>query len=340
MEKLPNGLVTIVNLPGTGSLLSRSWTAYREHFAPLMYFSLLMALGALINTSLISFVNYLFRNAGDGSLVFAHVIVAVLNLVAGFYFSFIFAGMILFCKKIIDGKSTTVMKSLEEGREHAKSVFWAGLLLAFLFYGSLFTGFLFVIFFVWYYFALYIVIIEKERGMMAFAKSRYLTHGMFLKTFGRYLSLTAILFALYFVAYLFLGIPGLGAWLFMPLAVAITILSFPFFTLYEYLRYEDIAIVQRNVPFAFYRGEKVAITAWALFGFLFFSLAWSYGVMSQNAQTKFLAAVAQIAGEFVLPYAEEVQKNLDSASEKFDMLYFELPQKKQNETLPFSPTRE
>ena len=52
MEKLPNGVVTIVNLPGSGSLISRSWKIYTHHFGPLMAFALLMALGTVVNGDL------------------------------------------------------------------------------------------------------------------------------------------------------------------------------------------------------------------------------------------------------------------------------------------------
>lgn len=320
MDKLPNGIVTLVNLPGSWSLLKRSWCLYKEHFAPLLYFSLLMWLGILINWSLAAFLTFIVKDSGDAARVVIELGITAVNLIAGFYFSFIFAGMIIYARRVLEGHHITVMSALEHAKGHAQSVFWIGLLLSFLLYGSLFTGILFVLFFTWYYFALYVAIVEKERGFIAIAKSRYLVHGMFMKVFGRYLTLLAVLFASYVIPYLLLGFIGFNPWVFIILLVAITIFTFPFFVIYEYLRYEDIVQVQRNVPFVYYPGEKVTVIAWTVFGFIFFFAAWSFSLLPIATQDAVISQAARVSAKYILPYGNQVQKNLDRVSEELEKL--------------------
>ena len=136
-------------------------------------------------------------------------------------------------------------------------------------YASAPTGIFLVVFSIWFYFALYVVVVSKQRGVNALAMSRYLMHGIFFKSAGRYLAVISILFALYTVAYITLGIPAVGPYLFSLLFALITVCAYPFFTTYEYLRFEDVLSVQRTIEFHPYRGERSAIIAWALFGFLF-----------------------------------------------------------------------
>lgn len=315
MEKLPSGLVTIVNLPGTGSLLHRSWHLYAKHFAQFCRFAVLFLIGFLVNLGLTGGVEYLGRNTSGFLYALSQIGITTVGVLTAFYATFIFVGFVVFLNELRHGKLLSVSQSLEKGREHVTSVFWVAIIATFLLYGSLFTGVLFVIFSFWYYFALYLSIVDGERGISALAKSRYLTHGMFWKIAGRYVAILTLLFALYSLAYLTLGIPLIGWAVFLILLFGISFFTLPFFLIYDFIRFIDIVAVQRNVEFTQFKGERVVIASWALFGALFFSLIWGLNLLTEETQGRFIQSMAMRSARVILPYAKTVETNVQKLQE-------------------------
>lgn len=322
MEKLPNGVVTIVNLPGSGSLISRSWRIYTHHFNALLGFSLLMALGTVVNGGLASFLNYTVREGSEAARSLIQVGVSGINLLAAYFFAFVFSGIVTFLDSLKKGAQLSLAQALEQGQEHTKSVFWVAVLLVLMLYASLPTGIFFVVFSIWFYFALYVVVVSKQRGVNALAMSRYLIHGLFFKSFGRYIAVIAILLGFLSVSYLTLGIPAAGPYIFSLLFALMTLFSFPFFVTYEYLRFEDLLAVQRTIEFHPYRGERAAIIAWTLAGCIFFGLIWLMNLLPLSSQKALGTNLSRGATTLILPYAAVVQENLQAVSTFFNKLTF------------------
>ncbi|MDO8490001.1 MAG: hypothetical protein Q7S47_01120 [bacterium] len=311
MEKLPNGLVTVVNLPGSGSILHRAWHLYEKHLAQFCIFSLLLGVGVLVNAGLGALLT-IITPAGDVGHGLTAFGITAINFLSAFYLVFIFCGFLVFLNQLRLGELLTISQALEQGRAHVKSVFWISLGLAMLLYGSVFTGVLFVVFSFWYYFALYVSIVDGVKGTTAFAKSRYLTHGLFFKIAGRYLTIISILFVLYFLAYATLGIPVVGVAVFLLLTVAVTFFAIPFFLIYDFIRFIDIAAVQRTVEFSEFRGERVGIITWMIIGLVLFGSTWTLNLFTDETQTLLLQNGSRNAARIILPYAKEMQANLNT----------------------------
>ncbi len=290
MHELPNGVVPIVNLPGSGSLLWRSWKAYSQLFPQLVHLMILFALGALVNLLIASLFLYIGKDTAYALKVFLQVILMLFNIATALYYSYIFAAMLYVIHGWASGRPLTVGSSLELAKDRFASLFWVGLLLSLTLSGGALLTALYplaavipFVFSIWYYFAIYVTLFDQEKGIVALSKSRDLVHGIFWKVVGRYITITALFAFLFLLAYLTLLIQSIGWIIFLMLAACLAFFLFPFFAAYEYFRYEDLVHLKRGVEFIDFKGERVAIGTWIVAGLLLFTLTWTASLLSPGA---------------------------------------------------------
>jgi hypothetical protein len=315
------GKVLIINLPGVGSLLSRTWDTYKALFGKLVSLTALFAIGLAINLSLNTFLDYLSVGKSDSVNAVIQILMTLVNLGCFLYYSYILAGIIYLAHAARKGNLLSVSQSLELASQRYRSLFWVLILFALVTYGSLITFVLAVLFYVWFYFGIYVVLLDEERGVSALAKSRYLTHGIFFKTLGRYLAISVIGIALLYISYLFLTVQVIGGIFFLALALAIAFFGFPFFIIYEYFRYEDVCRLERNAPFTFFGGDKAGILAWGIFGLVLVMWGWTYGILGASGRSWVTENLTKPVARAIVPLTIEARKNLDRISpilEKFE----------------------
>ncbi len=314
MDQLPNGSVKLVNLPSSLSLFVRSWSIYKQLFSKLCYLSFLFILGLLINSSLTSFLTV---SVGGGSEIMKSG-VAILNTAIGIaltlYGAFIIAAIVFLVKSNLSGKNATTAQAMKFAQDHFLSLFWVGLIYLLVLYGGIFGIILTTLFSVWYYFSIYIVLIDEERGFAALAKSHYLVRGLFLRTIGRYTAMFAVLLIIAMLCYLTLAIPVIGWLLFVLLLAALFLLAFPYYMVYDYLRYEDLVAVERNVEFIKFKGEKAFLIAFAVAGFLLAGTSWLFNVLPLESQKSLQNSIRYAFATVALPVANEMEKNQEVIS--------------------------
>lgn len=321
MKHLPSGEVMLVNLPGVGTLFSRSWALYKELFQKLIILTALFGIGAFLNVSIQDSLNALVRDGSAFAQSFVHVLNTAVNIaISGFYFSFIFAAMVYLVHEKHLGRTLTLAESFEMARERYSALFFVGLLLFFVMNGGFIAIVMPFFFSVWFYFAAFIVLLDKERGIWALAKSRYLVHGMFFRVLGRYAAAILLLFLAFSVVWLLLLVPILGWALFSVGFLALALVAFPFFILYEYLRYQDLVAVERSIPFHPFQGERVGIMVWALLGLAIALMAWSYDMLGTQGRARFSDVVILRIADAILPVTIEWNKNIDKSSEFLERL--------------------
>lgn len=315
MKHPPVGEVILVNLPGTGSLLMRSWMVYKELFTKLAILTALFGIGAFLNVSIQDNLSALVRDSN----VFAQGFVALLNVainvaISGFYFSFLFAAMVYLVHEKNNGRTLTIAESFEMARERYIALFFVGLVLFLMMNGGLVTFVMPFFFSIWFYFAVFVVLLDKERGMWALAKGRYLVHGMFFRVLGRYAAITLLLFLAFSIAWLLLLVPILGWALFSVGFLALTLVAFPFFLIFEYFRYQDLISLERNIPFHPFPGERISIIIWSFLGLVVVFVGLFYDVMGQEGRERFSDAVILRVADVVLPVTTEWKKNIEKSS--------------------------
>ncbi len=312
----PSGEVMLVNLPGTGSLLQRSWTVYKVLFHKLIALTALFGIGAFLTITIQDALSVLVQNGSAFQQGAVKIINLLLNIaITGFYFSYIFAGMVHLIHHWKDGERLTLTDAFKAANDHYIQLFIVGALLFFVMNGGLVFPIMPFFFSIWFYFALYAVILGRERGVEALAKSRYLVHGIFFRVVGRYAAILLLMFALFSLLWLLLLVPVIG-WALFSIAFIVTILLvFPFFIVYEYFRYIDVTSVRRSEQFHFYSGERMAIVAWALIGVLLACVAWSYDIIGKEGRAAFTDSVIVRFADVVLPVSNEWNRNVERASE-------------------------
>ncbi|MBI4252880.1 hypothetical protein HY623_01710 [Candidatus Uhrbacteria bacterium] len=330
MKHPPTGELMLVNLPGVGSLLARAWALYKELFPKLLVLAALFGIGAFLNISiqdsLISFVR-------EGSVVaqgFVRVLNTVINIaISGFYFSFIFAAIVYLVDEKYRGRTLTLVESFEMAAQRYVDVFVIGLLLFLIMNGGLAIVVMPFFFSIWFYFAFFIVLLDKERGWNALAKSRYLVHGMFFRVFGRYVAITLLVFLAFVLVWLLLALPFIGWLLFTLCFIALAFFAFPFYILYEYFRYQDLVAVERNIPFHAFRGERVGLRMWAVAGLVITLMVWSYNVLGAQGRERFAQLVIDRAVDAALPLTSVWTKNIEKSSGWLERLRVLTPSKEQ-----------
>lgn len=315
MKHPPTGELMLVNLPGVGSLLARAWALYKELFTKLLVLTALFGIGAFLN---ISIQDSLFALVGNSSALaqgFVKVLNTAINVaISGFYFSFIFAAIVYLVDEKHRGRTLTLVESFEMAARRYVDLFVIGLLLFLIMNGGLAVVVMPFFFSVWFYFAFFVVLLDKERGWNALAKSRYLVHGMFFRVLGRYAAITLMLFFAFMLVWLQLVFPYIGWALFTVTFMALALFAFPFYILYEYFRYQDLVSVQRNIPFVAFPGERVGLMIWAAVGIVITLMAWSYDVLGTQGRERFAQAVIDRAIDAALPITSEWTKNIEKSS--------------------------
>lgn len=315
MKTHPTGEVMLVHLPGTASLFKRTWTAYRELFPNLIALTALFGIGAFLNVVIQDGLTSMVKSSPELLQGLVKVINTLLNAaITGFYFSFIFAAMIYLVHSWKAGKRMHLEDALKAASEKYVSLFVVGFLLFLVMNGGLLGVVMPLLFSVWFYFALYVVLLDDERGVAALAKARYLTHGLFFKVLGRYIAITTLLFLAFFIAWLLLLVPIVGWALFSIVVVLLALFAFPFFIVYEYYRYLDVEAVKRNVPFTLFAGEKWSIIAWAVIGCMITFSLWTYDVIGEQGRLSFTETVITRMSDSLLPITRQWNENITRSS--------------------------
>ncbi|MBI4272918.1 hypothetical protein HY621_03635 [Candidatus Uhrbacteria bacterium] len=316
MRKKENGYIAIVYLPGVGSLVARSLHIYRQLFPQLAGLTGLLALAGFANLLLTGFLSSLV----DGQRAFILFFVSIINLaifiIFGFLYSYFFAAAShLIHEWYSQGRTLSIRQALELSRDRFSALYWVAIILSLMFYGSSFTGILPILFGVWYYFSVYIVLFEPEKGAASLAKSRYLLHGLFVKVFGRYSAIIAAYTVFFLILYnLLLGLPG-GWVLALLLSFILLYFSFPFFIAYGYLQYHDTSAVERTTAFEFFKGEKVAIACWAALGLVIMVIGLFLSMLTEQARTRVVSTLSARAVKIMLPFLANSQSNVDKISD-------------------------
>lgn len=321
MKHLPTGEMMLINLPGVGSLFARSWALYKELFQKLVILTALFGIGAFLNVSIQDSLSALVRDGSPFAQSLVYVFNTLINFaISGFYFSFIFAAMVYVVHEKHRGRTLTLAEAFEMARERYVALFFVGLLLFFVMNGGVITIVMPFLFSIWFYFGVFVVLLDRERGVWALAKSRYLVHGMFFRVLGRSAAITLMFFLAFSLVWLLLFVPALGWALFSVGFLALALVTFPFFILYEYFRYQDLVAVERNVLFHPFRGERVGIIVWAVLGLTIALMAWSYDVLGVQGRERFSDGVLFRVGDVLLPITTEWNKNIEKSSEFFERL--------------------
>ncbi|GEM_PF-1257745 len=349
MEAIPSGIVPIANLPGTDSLIGRSFGIYKAQFQKIIQLTGMMALGYLVNVSLSSFIGFLSQNAPALGKAFLELLSIGITVGVSFFYCFIFSTFVhLVAAWYRNGEQLSLQEAFIRAGKVYKSLFLVGLLYAFAIAGTSFfiiipvifsqgqfpvdmpsyrallmlytTAFqwgtaiaiiLPLLFSLWYYFSIYAVIIDGDRGIGALAKSRYLMHGMFFKVAGRYATALLLLTLTFFLVYLATALPF--GWLVSPLFFIVFIfLALPFFAVYEYLRYEDLHTVERTTEFVLIKGERKSILTWSVLGGIVMVvniLAGFYVLLPAQAREDFEVSLTKGAVYVFAPATIEMDKN-------------------------------
>jgi len=339
MKTHPTGEVVMINLPGTGSLLARTWAAYRELFPNLIALTALFGIGAFLNVVIQDGLTSIVQE----SPVFMQGIVKVVNTllnvaITGFYFSYIFAAMIYLVHSWKAGKKIQLNHALKLAGEKYVSLFVVGFFLYLVMNGGLLGVVMPFFFSVWFYFALYIVLLDNERGIAALAKSRYLINGLFFRVLGRYVAIILMVFIAFSLLWLLLLVPIIGWALFSITFVLLALFAFPFFIVYEYYRYLDVAAVQRSLPFTLFAGEKWGIIVWAILGLIIALSLWTYDVIGEQGRYRFTEKVIVPIADSILPLTNQWNKNMEQSAGILQQLRIITPQT-QSETqqqIPYS----
>lgn len=321
MRLKQTGVIPIVNLPSVGSLLARTYEVYRALFTQLTGITALIAASGFVNLFISGVLSALVREQPQFVQSFVSLVNLGVLIAFGYLYSYLFAATAYLIHEYDKrGKVISVKKAFDLSRPRFAALYWVAILFALIVYGSSFTGILPILFSIWYYFTVYIVLFEKERGSETFAKSRYLLHGLFMKVFGRYAAALAIVStALLAIYYLFLGMPS-GWILALFLSLVILYFSFPFFITYGYFQYRDVEAVERSTPFIVFRSERAAVIAWSIFGFVLILIGTIWGLMSADSQKRFSDAFTVKSAQFVLPLIANTEANLEKLNSLFNKI--------------------
>lgn len=321
MRQKANGYISIVYLPGVGSLIARSLHCYRQLFPQLAGLTGILALSGFANLLLTGFLSSLADGQKGFILLFVSIVNLAIFVIFGFLYSYLFAAAsFLIHEWYSNGRTLSLTQALELSRGYFGSLYWVAILLGLVFYGSSFTGILPILFGVWYYFAVYIVLFESEKGIQSLAKSRYLLHGLFVKVLGRYAAIITA-YAVFILALynLFLGLPG-GWILALLLSFILLYFSFPFFVAYGYLQYHDTSAVERTTAFEYFRGEKVAIVCWAVFGLIILGIGLFFSVLTEQARIRVQTSISTRAVKILLPFLANSEGNEQKMSDFLGIL--------------------
>ncbi len=331
MKTHPTGEVILVHLPGTASLFKRAWTAYRELFPNLIALTALFGIGAFLNVVIQDGLTLMVQSSPELLQGVVKVINTLLNVaITGFYFSFIFAAMIYLVHSWKAGKRMHLEAALKAASEKYVSLFFVGFLLFLVMNGGLLGAIMPLLFSIWFYYALYVVLLDDERGIAALAKSRYLTHGIFFRVVGRYVAITFLLFFAFSLLWFLLLVPIFGWALFSIALVALALFAFPFFIVYEYYRYLDVVAVKRSLPFTLFTGEKWSIIAWAVLGCIITFSLWTYDVIGAQGRTRFTEIVIVRMNDALLPITRQWNENMERSSGFLQKLRIITPQTENN----------
>lgn len=314
MNQLPNGTVQLINLPSSLSLFVRTWALYKQLFSKLVFLSFLFIIGLLINSSLTSFLTVSVATGSEGIKTGVALLNTAIGVALTIYASFIIAAIVYIIRTKLRGQEATVQQAMNFAKDKFLSLFYVGIVYLFVVYGGIFGIVLSTLFSVWYYFCIYIVLVDEERGFAALAKSHYLVRGLFFRTIGRYIAMFALLVACATLIYLTLMIPVIGWLVFVLLVIAFVLLAFPFYMIFDYLRFEDVSAVDRSIEFIQFKGERAFLIAFSIAGLLLISWNWFMMILPTEAKKSLQNTINYSFATVSLPIVKEIQNNEDVIS--------------------------
>ncbi len=311
MEPMQSGSISIINLPSTGSLLSRTWAVYKRLSKPLISLSIGLGITFLLYLGITSLLNFFVKDSTHSAQAFMQIINSLVQFISCFAYAYFFAAMLY----VIKHRNETVLsmkEALMKAKPMYRSLLWIGIISGLAIYGSAVTLVLPLLMSVWFYFAVYILVAEGLTGTEALNKSRYLTRGKWFAVLGRYLCLSAIMGVIALALIVVMAIPGAGAAVATILFAVFALTAIPFFAVYDYLRYEDLVALPRTQEFQSFNGEKRSIVFFAIVGLIFSAIVWGGSLLTCAQRTNFSNLGKGIIGVIVVSITEHAQVNMNS----------------------------
>ena len=310
-----SGTISIVNLPGSGSLISRAFQVYKKLFKNLIILSGIVMLSWIIAFGFQSLLNYLPVQFKWPHWVQALMYVVATAISALFYYvlCWMMASIINIVKSFNNGKEISYSQAIKLSKPIVLSVFWVSIVLALVSYSSIIGLVLPILFSVWFYFAFFITVDAQVKGTESLAMSRYLTRGMFFKVLGRSFIFPLLVVIPGIIVLLMMAVPRIGDIFFIITGIALILFSLPFALIFDYLRYQDLLAQKRDQAFNFYSGEKNSLRFWLVLGIIFVSCGYGFSLLSCDAKLNFqlfmLDRVQKVAG-IVGPNIQDSMNNM------------------------------
>ncbi len=318
---MQSGSISIINLPGTGSLLSRTWLIYQRLSKSLVSLSIGLGLTFLVYLGVTSLLNFLVKDSSHSAQALIEIINTLVQLASCFAYAYFFTAM-LFVIKHRDEAVLTMKEALLKAKSTYRSLLWIGVVSGLAIYGGAITMILPLLMSVWFYFAVYVLVTEGLRGTDALNKSRYLSRGNWFAIFGRYLSLAAIMGVIALVIYMLSAIPAAGAVVFIVMFVVFLLAALPFFAIYDFLRYEDLVELPRTQGYQSFRGEKHSVTFFAIIGLIITVVMWIGSLLTCVQRTSIANNAKGAAAVIVLSIAQNASVNLEGLSSTLDKMIY------------------
>lgn len=259
-------------LPDVGALLSETWNSYTSKF--FTYFGFLLLVIVIFIAIFAAFV------FGGGAISLAGgfpamIIIGLIGFVSAIFLQSWLQGAFIY---LIDSQGKASFGEVfSRSFQRIGPIVWISVLSGFIVLGSAIPLFIPIFFFsVITMFAMYIVILEDERGVNALLKAREYIRDRFWAVLGRIAVLMLIAIGIDIMAQLLHKEEGLLALLGALISIAVT----PFYSLYAYKLYMHVRAVNHGkafVPTSNERTGYIILAAWGLVvtGLLIAMSAWA-----------------------------------------------------------------
>lgn len=233
-----------------GSLLGKSWEAYRKNFAKFMALIVLYSLPWLaiaLITTLFKASNYLLENNLTWltliNIFLALLMLAGLLLGVVIYFSAQAAIFVLIQK---EKTKLSISKLFYEGKKYAWDYFVLGILSLILI--ALWTLLLIIpgfIFMIYYSVAFWVMFVENKKGYAALKRSKQLIKGNWWRVFWRIFSVTFFLWFIFILPVYFMETKqAVETW--RDITNVLNVIISPFMVAYSYFIYKDLLRIKKN----------------------------------------------------------------------------------------------
>jgi hypothetical protein len=244
-------------LPGGRELLTESWAIYKKSFGKLFAAIIIPALAVLALFLLVALPLLLvggftlFSSDGINATGITAIIAAIVisTIVLSVVQAWSQAALILAIDE--HDKKSSVSEILNKAWSKVRQYWIVVLLTGFLTLGGFMLFFIpGFIFSIWFTFALYIAVLEKEKGMDALLKSKKYIEGRFWEVLGRLIVPGLISFAISLLAGALFGFSNDNQSAGDAISSLISFVLTPLFTAYYYLLYKEVKRTAGDVSLA------------------------------------------------------------------------------------------